>query len=316
MSALIGGIASIPGWRMALGQLPQYEQQGTSGTLNDQPPSQNSAAQRTLGAAQTPASGDHADNHAADADRRPITVTVDLEVSWSTIISNIVIGSATIVLAVFAVLQWRIYRLMRHDSIARDRAFVFAHETRAFPNIDSKGQVVAWMYYTTWQNGGITPAQRVIMHTSVHIKDGIAALSEEFEFRDEWDPNEPAPSITYVGPKGSVDDGPKVIWLPDLIAIMKRQKRGFIYGWIEYDDVFLCTQRHRTEFCLEIGVYSDPSIFEPGPMPTAIFIFNHYGPHNGADEERHRSIVDFHQRLNELRKSRSDAMQLMPDMLY
>jgi hypothetical protein len=54
---------------------------------------------------------------------------------------------------------------------------------------------------------------------------------------------------------------------------------AYIWGWIDYDDIFANTNRHRTEFCLEIQVTGNPIYKEGG------FAYRMHGPFNGFDEE-------------------------------
>lgn len=60
------------------------------------------------------------------------------------------------------------------------------------------------------------------------------------------------------------------------------RKEGVVYywGWADYNDVLTGTDRHRTEFCFEIDVRTDPM-----KGPSAIIGFRPTTKHNGADED-------------------------------
>jgi len=103
-------------------------------------------------------------------------------------------------------------------------------------------------------------------------------LPSDFDFPDSPDFEESGKGV--VGP-GMVHliDGPK---FPkrDWVRIETGELRLFIYGWIEYNDIFEGTDRHRTEFCLEMKVINDLSKNEPPPIWNA-----NYREHNGMDDE-------------------------------
>ena len=51
-----------------------------------------------------------------------------------------------------------------------------------------------------------------------------------------------------------------------------------IWGWADYDDIFPYTKRHRTEFCLQIKVITQPDGGRRIQLPT-------YPRFNGFDDE-------------------------------
>jgi hypothetical protein len=71
-------------------------------------------------------------------------------------------------------------------------------------------------------------------------------------------------------------------------ASKKKELEVFLYGWVEYDDVFEGTPRHRTEYCTQIVVEGDVTIHTlPGnpEQPHVPFRYQGHKKHNGADEE-------------------------------
>jgi hypothetical protein len=51
-----------------------------------------------------------------------------------------------------------------------------------------------------------------------------------------------------------------------------------IWGWADYDDIFINTRRHRTEFCLSISIATQPD----GSVSIQLPLYTGF---NAADEE-------------------------------
>ena len=117
-------------------------------------------------------------------------------------------------------------------------------------------------------------------HVSLEISD--SALADDFTFPDKWDERttDRTERLTFVGPKSDTW-GPIIgISVDDLQKISAGQKWGYIYGWIEYNDVFPNTSRHRTEWCLQITVVGDITNSQAAPL-----LFMNYSKYNGTDDE-------------------------------
>ena len=54
------------------------------------------------------------------------------------------------------------------------------------------------------------------------------------------------------------------------------QGRVLVWGWVEYDEVFGNSRRHRTEFCYQLVVTGSPASWVG---------FSQYRAFNGADED-------------------------------
>jgi hypothetical protein len=65
----------------------------------------------------------------------------------------------------------------------------------------------------------------------------------------------------------------------DLQSIKDRKAKMYVWGWIEYNDIFDDTERHRSEFCFEVVVIGNP-IYQAGG-----FRYRKHGPFNGIDAE-------------------------------
>lgn len=40
----------------------------------------------------------------------------------------------------------------------------------------------------------------------------------------------------------------------EIEAVTQNKKRLFLWGWVEYDDIFEGTPRHRVDYCFEIKI--------------------------------------------------------------
>ena len=65
--------------------------------------------------------------------------------------------------------------------------------------------------------------------------------------------------------------------LADAQAVMRQERSLFVWGWIEYDDIFENTPRRRTEVCVQVEVNADCR----SCTPTVVGLFN------GADDDCH-----------------------------
>jgi hypothetical protein len=85
--------------------------------------------------------------------------------------------------------------------------------------------------------------------------------------------------------------GPQVIWHSPSVTVGATELQDpavpaerYLWGWIEYDDIFPGSIRHRTEFCFQI-------IFERLPPTNEGWIrFEPYSRFNAADSDCLRPI--------------------------
>ncbi len=142
---------------------------------------------------------------------------------------------------------------------AANKAFVFIKGFRCVPtsskaNVDD---VEFWQILPIIENSGSTPTRRMISFTSAVVRD--AELPTEYDFPDiPWGGSVVRLSRDAIGPHSQLNGGPYPISIDDVVAVSKRVKFFYIWGWFDYDDVFQGTQRHRTEFCFQMSVVLNP----------------------------------------------------------
>jgi len=139
-------------------------------------------------------------------------------------------------------------------------------------------RIIAYRITALLENTGTTVARRFTGTANIIMWKG--PLPEDFKYPDRV---AAVPPSAFVGPRAKIPF-PVDIAIQDLLEIMNKRMRGFIYGWVEYDDVFTSSARRRTEFCAEIEILGNPSIM-PNKGSPAPLGFAGYGKYNGSDED-------------------------------
>ena len=143
--------------------------------------------------------------------------------------------------------------------ISVQRAFVFVKEYQTVV-INDTLRVVA-----IFENSGSTLA--IPLKNWINWKvfpnntSSISANYPDFDAIGNPAVNSRADAVTtYLGPHSHQLSGVLVIPIPTIKLVESGNSRVFIWGWIEYNDVFDGTNQHRTEFCDELIVEDINSI--------------------------------------------------------
>jgi hypothetical protein len=150
----------------------------------------------------------------------------------------------------------------------------------AFPVAD--GQQTTVFLHQTWRNLGKTPA--------IHCRSDwnhifIAGdLPTDFAFPDSLENTE---IVFGVGPSHIVTATPIQIQIGAINMLFNRAINLYVWGWIEYDDVFENTPRRRTEFCARglPGAKIDSA--------ARALMFEHHPRHNGSDDDCEKKPTPF-----------------------
>jgi hypothetical protein len=160
------------------------------------------------------------------------------------------------------------------------RAYVFvknmtSDRERRHGTLSGSGHVIPGAVHTyrfniIWENSAPTPARNLV--TNFNCRSFPDQMPEDFDFPDL---NPASPDV--IGPR-SILTFPGIDISADVFEASIAQKlRWYAWAWIEYDDVFEGTPRHRTEWCCEITVRRHPVTNEIG------IGFPIHGKFNGAD---------------------------------
>jgi hypothetical protein len=199
-----------------------------------------------------------------------------------------VVAAFTAVLAVSTSLLW--LATLRHASHA-EGAIKVSEQTaerqlRAYVSLSGfealigryENMVTEWTIYPVWENAGQTPTRnaRNQISWSVYAKDDGP---DQIDFRDYAEvPDYP---IVNVPPRSKIRAESAIIPVDTIWMTRGIQGRIFIWGWIEYDDLFApLTPRRRTEFCSYLEWLGTPE--EQAIAPRV------YGRFNGADDDCYR----------------------------
>jgi hypothetical protein len=129
-----------------------------------------------------------------------------------------------------------------------------------------------------WENSGDTPTKNMLNYVSwgLFVKD----IPAGFDFPDQGD-EERIPIL--IPPHAIIYSGSLEFNKAQIDKVISGEKRLFLWGYAEYNDVFAGTNRHRTEFCNEVVIshVSENELALRFPL---------YRKHNGADQECMKQI--------------------------
>lgn len=161
------------------------------------------------------------------------------------------------------------------------RAYVFMKEVviqlhkgpgRMSANGWDEGPVHTFRIIANVGNSGSTPTRHLRAAINRTLRD--SELPADFDYPD----GEIGPHV--IGPNANMhlDDTP--FSMAEIASVADGAKRAYVWAWIDYNDIFDDTPRHRTEFCFEVRAVRDPTI------PSIINLtFITRGPFNAFDSD-------------------------------
>jgi hypothetical protein len=212
-------------------------------------------------------------------------------------LATVVIAIATTVYAAYAAKQWRAIRdqskIAQDALIADKRAIIFAPGFNQFWEHDPTTNLFHWRFRPILRNGGDTPTRKMRMYVNCEIRNTALPAGYSFSPHDST-----AVDINIVEgmipPKidlqGGVVPRGAAVTPQDILDAQQGKKFIYVWGWVEYFDVFPNTPKHITRYCWIIIAVGDPMKFVPntqGQPPTpGTLIFNniHASEGNSIDE--------------------------------
>lgn len=197
-----------------------------------------------------------------------------------TAFATLLIAVFTIVLAYASIDQ---SKQTREAFTLTQGANVFLKTYNQTAVIDLATKIVQeWQFVIVWENSGSTPTKDLYTHSS--WASGAPDIPANFNFPDYFSPGVPARNDkAFMGPKSEIHSSVLAIPAHEIAAVWHGAQQIYLYGWVEYNDVFPGTPNRRTEFCNRLEVHGDP--FDPGPQNIRFFI---HSIHNGADGQCYR----------------------------
>jgi hypothetical protein len=171
--------------------------------------------------------------------------------------------------------------ISRVAMISTERAFVQLNTFRWISHRDSESSKIYWRIHPIFTNTGNTPTRKMKLRVKFEIRD--SELPEDFDFSVK---DGDKISQTLLAPDCVIEGMSIDIWGSDLLKISRREKFFYVWGLVEYNDVFKGTPIHITKFCNTITmVTGDPNL--PFHAENNIFgmAFTIYHKHNCADED-------------------------------
>jgi len=166
--------------------------------------------------------------------------------------------------------------------VETDRAFVY-FET---PSIEAPEPPFTsdkkFIFHFTWKNSGSTRTIEGQGHAS--WQSFPAPLEESFTFPDLG----ARPGPIFVAPGGVTHMGPIDVPHDYVQRALDGETYLFFWGWVEYDDVFKGTPRHRSEFCLRLVLIDRRESVPSGQRGIVGLLNNHI--HNGAEDECFKDV--------------------------
>jgi hypothetical protein len=106
------------------------------------------------------------------------------------------------------------------------------------------GEINTYGMAPVLHNGGQTPATNVVINASTQQFPGEIPASFEFPDSENFGHGVIGPQCELHGPAAEISAGE--------LDPMRNPSNWYMWGWVEYDDIFSGTMRHRTEFCFQI----------------------------------------------------------------
>ena len=155
-----------------------------------------------------------------------------------------IVMMATVVIALFTAEVWCIAEQQASDARAVQRAFVFLDKFEVARQLNSAGEVVGFIFSSTWKNSGVTPTKNLIMHfNSGYPPDKADDLSDKA-------PCDPIHLV--LGPQATASGLPLYVPVEVVATAISAPPTGFtrFWGWASYWDVF--GKKHISKYCYAV----------------------------------------------------------------
>jgi hypothetical protein len=173
-----------------------------------------------------------------------------------------------------------------------NRASILLRNIEARPiHNEQQNSITGWRFFPFWDNSGSTLARNVESNTNFTKVDTSVISSADpsdltFDYPD-YNPLDVSNAQISIGPRSFIYGRPVEIDVTAMEEVKLARSYAFLWGWIEYDDVFL--RRHRTEFCYRFHLVGDLS------SEKCEFGYRAFGPFNGYDGDCMRQPTRYEQ---------------------
>lgn len=190
-----------------------------------------------------------------------------------TALATIAIAAFTVVLAVVTNRQ---ARLTKEALVTTERAFVFLEDFDSdwAYQPQAVNKITRLLVSLRWRNSGATPTKNMTVAVNWTHWMGDLPMGFQHEYGD-------ARLRMFLGPQATEWSTPIEIPSHVASAALKGDGHIFIWGRVDYEDIFNGTRPHFTEWCYRMKLNDRDNKLHP-PQFIA------YGDHNRSDEDRPR----------------------------
>ena len=174
-------------------------------------------------------------------------------------IFTVILGLATCILGAATIKLWR-----ATDRLVMGAANTAERQLRAYVSVKTikmedyrnagtmgvdgtvvPGTVHNYKIAAEIENTGQTPTRKAV----VNINRGLrpTKLPDDFDF-----PDGPKSEVAAIGARSTFDTLDFFVSIAEVEKVIEKKQKMYVWGWVDYNDVFERTPRHRTEFCFEI----------------------------------------------------------------
>lgn len=155
---------------------------------------------------------------------------------------------------------------------ATQRAYVSAKPAWSINVSKPTDAVINIGFWMVINNGGNTPALSLTNRSAAVflVKKG----GEKFEYAKNIDPIVVPDIKTSIGPRSEITTDHHDFSIEHMAMVRDRTADLFLFGWLEYDDVFEGTPKHGAEWCFKISIEGK---LRPGECQAR---FDAYDQHN------------------------------------
>ena len=171
---------------------------------------------------------------------------------------------------------YRTFKEIYDVSISANRAFVFVRNFEAKAIKEANGnQLSGWTLFPCFENSGATLARNVEYRINFSIFE--MPLDLGFEFPDYGDVNDL--ECLSISSKQVIYGKPIELDASALKKLADKTRFAYIWCWLDYDDIFTDTPRHRSELCCQVTAVGDLQ------SERCELRYQRYGQFNGFDDE-------------------------------
>lgn len=144
------------------------------------------------------------------------------------------------------------------------------------------GQYHTFRLVVTLENSGQTPTRHTLI--AMNYRCSVDKLPPDFQFPD---PGPDKIEFAIIGPRAIFMTPVIDIPATEVAMAVAGMRHLYGWGWVDYNDVFEGSKRHRTEFCFEIVPDKGP------PSQDTTLRFVNHAQFNGADEDCQRQPAPY-----------------------